>query len=101
MHEAVRKKIYSEENVDGSYMWVEKVLNYEGGDDYAIRLIHPNLTDTEGDVLTTNEVNSQGQKPYEEELAGIISTEYKLTPDEAKAEAARTLELWKEQCLLK
>ncbi|MCR4571047.1 MAG: PqqD family protein [Bacteroidales bacterium] len=37
----------------------------------------------------------------EEELAGIISTEYKLTPDEAKAEAARTLELWKEQCLLK
>ena len=71
MHEAVRKKIYSEENVDGSYMWVEKVLDYEGGDDYAIRLIHPNLTDTEGDYLTTNEVNSQGQKPYEEELAGI------------------------------
>ena len=37
----------------------------------------------------------------EEELAGIISTEYNLTPDEAKAEAARTRELWKEQCLLK
>jgi diguanylate cyclase (GGDEF)-like protein len=71
MGELVRKRIYSEEHMDGSYMWVEKVLDYDGGDDYAIRLIHPNLTDTEGDYLTTNEVNSMGQKPYEEELEGI------------------------------
>ena len=66
-----RKKIYSETHMDGCYMWIQKVLNYEGGDNYAIRLIHPNLSDTEGDYLTTNEVNSQGRKAYEEELEGI------------------------------
>ena len=66
-----RKKIYSEAHIDGSYMWIQKVINYEGGDNYAIRLIHPNLSDTEGDYLTTNEVNSQGHRAYEEELEGI------------------------------
>ena len=33
------RKIYSEIHADGTYMWVQKVLNYDGGDDYAIRLI--------------------------------------------------------------
>ncbi len=71
MTELARKRIYSESHMDGCYMWIEKVLNYDGGDDYAIRVIHPNLTDTEGQFLTTNEVNSMGKRPYEEELAGI------------------------------
>ena len=66
-----RKLIYSEAHVDGTYMWVQKVLQYEGGDQYAVRLIHPNLPDTEGEYLSTNTVDSNGQKPYEEELKGI------------------------------
>ncbi len=65
------EKIYMEEHSDGAYMWVQKVLDYNGGDDYAIRLIHPNLSDTEGCYLTTNEVNQMGMKAYEIELEGI------------------------------
>ncbi len=68
-----RRRIYEEEHFDGAYMWVQKVLDYNGGDDYAIRLIHPNLSDTEGCYLSTNEVNDMGMRAYEIELKGIIS----------------------------
>ncbi|MCR5603187.1 MAG: diguanylate cyclase [Lachnospiraceae bacterium] len=71
MYRLLYRKIYSEKHSDGVYMWVNKVLDYNGGDNYAIRLIHPNLKDTEGDYLTTNEVNPMGIKAYEEELNGV------------------------------
>ena len=70
-YETAYRKIYSETHEDGTYMWVQKVLNYDGGDDYAIRLIHPNLSDTEGTLLSTNVVNEMGMKAYEEELNGV------------------------------
>ncbi|MBO7531872.1 MAG: cache domain-containing protein, partial [Lachnospiraceae bacterium] len=73
MLEIARKRIYEEEHFDGAYMWVQKVLDYNGGDDYAIRLIHPNLSDTEGCYLSTNEVNQMGMKAYETELRGIVA----------------------------
>lgn len=66
-----RRRIYTEKHEDGAYMWIQKVLNFDGGDNYAIRLIHPNLSDTEGCYLSTNEVNQMGMKAYEIELNGI------------------------------
>ena len=69
--QAARERIYGEQHGDGSYMWIQKVLDFNGGDNYAIRLIHPNLSDTEGCYLSTNEVNQMGMKAYEEELNGI------------------------------
>ncbi|MCR4936985.1 MAG: diguanylate cyclase, partial [Lachnospiraceae bacterium] len=75
LEEAIRKtahdKIYSEIHADGTYMWVQKVLDYEGGDGYAIRLIHPNLSDTEGELLSTNTINPDGTRAYEKELEGV------------------------------
>lgn len=70
-YEVAYRKIYSETHDDGTYMWIQKVLDYDGGDDYAIRLIHPNLKDTEGTLLSTNVVNEMGMKAYEEELNGV------------------------------
>ena len=66
-----RKRIYEEQHSDGAYMWIQKVLDYNGGDDYAIRLIHRNLSDTEGSLLSTNTVNEMGMKAYEIELEGV------------------------------
>lgn len=71
MAEIAREKIYSEIHIDGTYMWVQKVLDYNGGDNYAIRLIHPNLSDTEGEYLSTGTLNPAGIKAYEEELNGV------------------------------
>ena len=56
---------------ENCYLWVNKILNYDGGDDYAIRLIHPNLTETEGMLLSTNMQDVKGGYPYAEELDGV------------------------------
>ena len=56
---------------NGGYVWVNEILDWEGGDDYAIRRIHPNLKDTEGDYLSTNTQDRKGNFPYREELEGV------------------------------
>lgn len=53
------------------YIWVNEVLNFDGGDDYAIRTIHPNLPATEGSRLSTNTQDIKGNFPYKTELEGV------------------------------
>lgn len=65
--EVIRNRKFS----NGSYIWVNEVINYEGGKDYAIRRIHPNLIDTEGMYLSTDMEDIKGNLPYLEELEGI------------------------------
>ena len=57
--------------VDNGYIWVDKIINYDGGDDFAFRLVHPNLPETEGDFLSTNYTDIMGNKPYFNEIEGI------------------------------
>jgi hypothetical protein len=47
-----------------SYIWVNEIVNYEGGDKYAIRRVHPNLRDTEGTYLSTFMKDINGKLPY-------------------------------------
>lgn len=54
-----------------SYIWVNEIINYEGGDAYAIRRVHPNLKETEGMTLSTGMQDIAGNLPYLEELEGI------------------------------
>ena len=63
--------IRSRDFSNDSYIWVNEVINYEGGENYAIRRIHPNLTDTEGMYLSTEMQDIKGNLPYLEELEGI------------------------------
>lgn len=68
----IRKRLYAKihlnEYENGRYIWVNEIIDYNGGDGYAIRLMHPNLPDTEGEKLSTNTTDEQGNKPYQEEL---------------------------------
>lgn len=57
--------------VDNGYFWINQIINYDGGDRYAIRLVHPNLPETEGSWLSTNTTDIKGNKPYEMELEGV------------------------------
>lgn len=68
---SLRDFIYSMNYIDDSYIWVQEIYNYDGGDKYALRLIHPNLKDTEGTLLSTFTTDSEGNLPYKEELEGI------------------------------
>ncbi|MFA5570629.1 MAG: sensor domain-containing diguanylate cyclase [Sphaerochaetaceae bacterium] len=65
------KDIHNLQFSDDQYIWVNEVINYQGGDDYAIRRIHPNLIDTEGMLLSTSMTDIEGNFPYLEELEGI------------------------------
>lgn len=56
---------------DGSYIWINEILNYEGGENYAIRKVHPNLPNTEGMYLSTDMTDIKGNHPYLTELQGV------------------------------
>lgn len=67
----LRERLYADVYFDDAYIWVNEVIDYAGGDDYARRLIHPNLRDTEGLLLSTDMEDINGGKPYLEELEGV------------------------------
>ena len=75
MDQIVKDQVYIElhntNNEGNRYVWVNEVLNYDGGDNYAVRIIHPNLTETEGDLLSTLTEDIEGNYPYLTELEGI------------------------------
>ena len=64
-------QIHNSQFDEDSYLWVNEIINYHGGDNYAIRRIHPNLKDTEGMLHSTNMTDIVGNYPYLEELEGI------------------------------
>lgn len=67
----IKDELHHSSYADDSYIWVNEILNYSGGDNYAIRLIHPNLIDTEGALLSTNTTDIKGNHPYLTELEGV------------------------------
>lgn len=67
----ITKQVREEILVDNGYIWINKIINYDGGDDYAVRVVHPNLPDTEGTFLSTNTLDLDGNQPYLIELEGI------------------------------
>lgn len=69
--EYISKEIHGFKFSNDVYVWVNEVLDYSGGDNYAIRRIHPNLTETEGQYLSTNTTDIKGNTPYLTELEGI------------------------------
>lgn len=67
MSEAIRNIRFN----DDSYIWVNEILNYQGGKNYAVRRVHPNLPKTEGMYLSTDMTDMKGNFPYLKELQGI------------------------------
>lgn len=65
------KLIHNQKFTNASYIWVNEIINYDGGDNYAIRRIHPNLPETEGAYLSTSTEDIAGNLPYLEELEGV------------------------------
>lgn len=71
VQKAIINRIRKTRYADDGYVWINQVLNYSGGQDYAVRLVHPNLPETEGLLLSTDMKDAQGGKPYQVELEGI------------------------------
>ena len=56
---------------DGGYVWVDEIVNYDKVDEYAIRLVQPNLSDTEGMLLSMDEEDADVNFPFLNELEDI------------------------------
>lgn len=67
IYDEIHSSIYDE----NEYIWVNEIIDFSGGDNYAIRRIHPNLKDSEGTYLSTNKEDIKGNLPYLNELNGI------------------------------
>ena len=67
----VKKFFYSNINDETRYLWVNKVVDFRGGEGYAVRLIHPNLKETEGMLLSTAMQDIKGNTPFLDELEGV------------------------------
>jgi PAS domain S-box-containing protein len=71
LQEHLRKKIRAVRLKDNGYIWINAVLNYEGGDGYAYRFVHPNLPESEGMPLSTTMRDIKDNTPYLTELEGV------------------------------
>lgn len=67
MGDLIRRRQFSND----SHIWVNELLDYEGGENYAIRRIYPTQIDTEGEYLSTDMEDFKGNRPYLEELESI------------------------------
>ena len=74
--EEIRQYVHAENYEGNQYVWVNEVLNMEGGSRYAIRRIHPNLEESEGHYLSTSMQDAMGNYPYKTELEGIRKDGY-------------------------
>lgn len=70
LEEKLREHFYANASPH-SYMWINEVLDFNGGDDYGVRLIHPNLKNREGEYLSTKTQDAAGGTPYLTELEGV------------------------------
>lgn len=55
----------------GRYIWITKVLDYDGGDDYAVSLVNPTFPNFSRRRLSTNMMDRSGNLPYLRELEGV------------------------------
>ncbi|MEG1803537.1 MAG: sensor domain-containing diguanylate cyclase [Lachnospiraceae bacterium] len=69
--EKIRSQIHAGIDTENEYIWINEIINWDGGDHYAIRYVHPNLIHTEGEYLSTKTQDGRGNSPYEKELEGI------------------------------
>lgn len=74
--EEIHNYLHSEVYSGNQYVWVNEVLNMNGGANYAVRRIHPNLVESEGEFLSTSMTDVVGNHPYWVELEGIREKGY-------------------------
>ena len=65
----IKQQSYS----SGEYVWITRIDDYEGGDDFATVLVHPGYTDLEGTKISTNTVDEQDNAYNQVMLDGILS----------------------------
>ena len=74
--EEIRQYVHAEKYEGNQYVWVNEVLNMNGGSRYAVRRIYPHQEELEGHYLSTLMQDAMGNYPYKTELEGIRKDGY-------------------------
>lgn len=69
---AVYTILMDQEVTSNQYVWINEVLDYRGGDNYAKIFLHQNTRNKVGTFLSTDIEDAAGNKPYQSELEGIV-----------------------------
>jgi len=56
---------------ENEYIWINEIVNWNGGDNYAFRFVNPNFPETEGEMISTTLKDIPRCHPYLAELEGI------------------------------
>ncbi|HHX62224.1 MAG TPA: diguanylate cyclase [Epulopiscium sp.] len=67
----ISDRIRNRQYPQNTYIWVNEIKNYEGGKDYAIRVVHSELPNIEGEFLSTDSQDATDNYSYAEELESI------------------------------
>lgn len=67
----LKRRAYREVYEDDTYVWVNEILNYEGGDGFAVRIVHPAQKNMEGTLLSTETRDACGKPSNLIALEGV------------------------------
>ncbi len=73
--ETVKNIIYNQLNngdiLDNRYIWINEVVDYNGGDDFAKIFVHQSLKQIENTYISTSFEDKYGNHPFEMALEGV------------------------------
>ncbi len=92
--EDISKAIKGIQFAGNSYIWINEILDYRGGQNYAIGRIYPDMPENEGKYFSTDNSDIIGSFPYLSELEGInrdgeLFLTYSLNDDEKGKQSQR------------
>jgi signal transduction histidine kinase/CheY-like chemotaxis protein len=67
----IHDQIDKREVINNRYMWINEVINWDGGPEFAIRYVNQNLIEDEGSFLDTSYTDLAGDFPYRQQLEGV------------------------------
>lgn len=67
----IERKIRETELKDNKYIWIKEIISYDGGDNYAKNIVHPDNRNLEGKYRSTNDEDHGGNLIFKQELEEI------------------------------
>ncbi|MCR4590632.1 MAG: diguanylate cyclase [Lachnospiraceae bacterium] len=68
---SISQKVSYNKFEGNTWLWINELRNYNGGKNYAARLVNPEEKNTEGRLLSTSEKDAEGKEYLQEELDKI------------------------------
>ena len=68
---SIEQKVMYNEFKGDTWMWINEIRNYDGGRNYAVRVVNPEEPSSAGRLLSTEEKDAEGKEYLQEELDAL------------------------------